>query len=147
VKFEKSTKQDSSKYLAYADYSNLTGAQQIGGAIFETKLDRTHPLAYGITTNTLPVFRDHELFMKPSSNPFANPFMYTAKTLLSGYISGPNLKKLGGTAAVSVYGKGSGQVIALLDNPNFRAFWYGPNKVLMNAIFFGNTISRGTKGR
>ena len=147
VKFEKSTKQDSSKSLAYADYSNMTGAQQIGGAIFETKLDRTHPLAYGIKSNTLPVFRDHELFMKPSSNPFANPFMYTGKPLLSGYISGPNLKKLSGTAAVSVYGKGSGQVIALLDNPNFRAFWYGPNKVLMNAIFFGNTITRGTKGK
>jgi hypothetical protein len=25
----------------------------------------------------------------------------------------------------------------------FRAFWYGTNKMLMNAIFFGHTINSG----
>ena len=36
-----------------------------------------------------------------------------------------------------------GRVICMSDNPNFRAFWYGTNKLFANAIFFGNTISRG----
>ncbi|TNE72955.1 zinc carboxypeptidase [bacterium] len=147
IKFEKSSGIDTSKSQAYSDYGNLTGAQVIGGSIFETKVDLTHPLAYGLNSDKMPVFRDHTLFMKPASNPFANPFMYTAKPLLSGYISKPNLARLGNTAAVTVFGKGRGKVIALLDNPNFRAFWYGPNKVLMNAIFFGNTISSGTVQR
>jgi len=26
------------------------------------------------------------------------------------------------------------------DNTNFRAFWYGTNKLLMNAIFFGEIM-------
>ncbi len=147
VKFERSAAVDTSKNQAYADYGALNGAQIIGGTIFETTVDLTHPLAYGLSSDKMPVFRDHTLFMKPASNPFANPFRYTAKPLLSGYISKPNVERLGNTAAVSVFAKGRGKVIALLDNPNFRAFWYGPNKVLMNAIFFGDTISSGTAQR
>ncbi len=33
-----------------------------------------------------------------------------------------------------------GKVIYFTDNTNFRAFWYGTNKLLMNAIFFGNEM-------
>jgi hypothetical protein len=28
----------------------------------------------------------------------------------------------------------------MLDNPSFRAFWYGTDKLMANAVFFGNTI-------
>jgi len=31
-------------------------------------------------------------------------------------------------------------VISLYDNTNFRAYWYGTNKVFMNAVFFGQII-------
>jgi hypothetical protein len=39
---------------------------------------------------------------------------------------------------------GRGKVINMADNTNFRAFWYGTNKLFANAIFFGNIISGGT---
>ena len=32
----------------------------------------------------------------------------------------------------------------MIDNPNFRAFWYGTNKLMANMIFFGNLIQMGT---
>ena len=35
---------------------------------------------------------------------------------------------------------GSGRVMVFTDNTNFRAFWYGTNKLLMNAIFFGDKM-------
>jgi len=35
---------------------------------------------------------------------------------------------------------GSGRVIAFTDNTNFRAFWYGTNKLLANALFFGHSM-------
>ena len=35
---------------------------------------------------------------------------------------------------------GKGLVILFTDNTNFRAFWYGTNKLLMNAIFFGDIM-------
>ncbi|MDX5437884.1 MAG: zinc carboxypeptidase, partial [Pontibacter sp.] len=92
----------------YADIANSEGAQVIGGAIFETKLDLTHPLAYGYTDAQLPVFRSNTLFMERSKSPNANPVMYTAKPLMAGYISKPNLQQLQNTAAVDVSTLGAG---------------------------------------
>jgi hypothetical protein len=31
-------------------------------------------------------------------------------------------------------------VIALPDDPNFRGFWYGGNRVFFNALFYGRAI-------
>ncbi|WP_276498212.1 M14 family metallopeptidase [Pontibacter litorisediminis] len=126
---------------AYADMANSEGAQVIGGAIFETTLDLTHPLAYGYTDAQLPIFRSNALFMERSKSPYANPVMYTANPLMAGYISKPNLEKVKNTAAVDVSALGAGKVIAMPDNPNFRAFWYGTNKLFLNSIFFGQIIS------
>ncbi|WP_242927044.1 M14 metallopeptidase family protein [Pontibacter vulgaris] len=125
----------------YADMGNRTGAQVIGGAIFETTLDLTHPLGYGYYNSKLPVFRDNTYFMEVSKSPYANPLVYTSKPLLSGYISKPNLKQLQNSAAITVSAIGSGKVIAMTDNPNFRAFWYGTNKLFLNSIFFGQLIN------
>ncbi len=35
---------------------------------------------------------------------------------------------------------GKGRVLIFTDNTNFRGFWYGTNKLLMNAIFFGDKM-------
>jgi hypothetical protein len=35
---------------------------------------------------------------------------------------------------------GKGKVTVFTDNTNFRAFWYGTNKLMMNAIFFANLM-------
>lgn len=128
----------------YADRSAAQGAQVIGGSIFNTKLDLSHPLGYGYNDDDLTVFRNSTLFMKKAKNPYATPLYYTDEPLASGYISDENMEKLKGTAAIVVSGLGSGKVISMTDNPNFRAFWYGTNKLFMNAIFFGQTISGGS---
>ena len=128
----------------YADMSKDRGAQYIGGTIFDTKLDLTHPLGYGYNDEDLTVFRNSTLFVKKAENPYATPLYYTENPLASGYISDENLEKLSGTAAVVVTDVGSGRVISMTDNPNFRAFWFGTNKLFMNAIFFGQTIDGGS---
>ncbi len=129
----------------YADMDKTRGAQYIGGTIFHTKLDLTHPLGYGYNDDDLPVFRNSTLFLKKADNPYATPLYYTEEPLASGYVSDENLEKLSGTAAIVVSDVGSGTVVSMTDNPNFRAFWYGTNKLFMNAIFFGQTID-GSSG-
>jgi hypothetical protein len=124
----------------YADMDKARGAQYIGGTIFHAKLDLTHPLGYGYNDDDLTVFRNSTLFLKKADNPYATPLYYTDDPLASGYISDENLEKLKGTAAIVVSDVGSGRVISMTDNPNFRAFWFGTNKLFMNAIFFGQTI-------
>ena len=128
----------------YADMSNARGAQYIGGTIFHTKLDLTHPLGYGYNDKNMTVFRNSTLFLEKAENPYATPLYYTENPLASGYISDENLEKLSGTAAIIVSDVGSGRVISMADNPNFRAFWFGTNKLFMNAIFFGQTIDGGS---
>ena len=140
ISFKKS-EDESVARRPYADMGNDVGAQVIGGAIFETTLDLTHPLAYGYTDAQMPIFRSNTLFMERSKSPYANPVMYTSNPLMAGYISKPNLQQVKNSAAVDVSGVGAGKVIAMPDNPNFRAFWYGTNKLFLNSIFFGQIIN------
>ncbi|REE82025.1 zinc carboxypeptidase [Lutibacter oceani] len=128
------------KNISFEQKSDFSGAQVIGGAIFETKLDRTHPINFGYTSTKLPMFRRTKIFIKPDSSSFNNPILYTQNPLLSGYISKPNLNALKGTVPFQIKRMGAGRVAVFTDNTNFRAFWYGTNKLLMNAIFFGKTM-------
>ena len=140
LKIEFKSKKDSTQNTSFEQKSNYFGAQVIGGAIFETNIDRSHPIAFGYKNNTLPVFRNSTIFMKPDKNSYNNPISYSEKALLSGYISNKNLLELKKTSMCKIGNLGKGKVIYFTDNTNFRAFWYGTNKLLMNAIFFGNEM-------
>ena len=35
---------------------------------------------------------------------------------------------------------GKGRVIVLTDNTNFRAFWYGTNRILTNALYLSDKM-------
>ncbi len=131
---------DSTQQRPYELMSRYRGAQVIGGSIFETKADLSNPLFYGYAASNIPVFRNSTIIMERSKNAYANPLMYTANPLLSGYVSSKNISKLGNTAAVQVDKVGRGTVITFTDNPNFRAFWYGTNRMFLNALFFGREI-------
>lgn len=140
VKFKKATK-DTTQVIPYAAQSKAKGAQVIGGAIFNMEIDNTHPLAYGYYQNTLPVFKRGTIFLEPAKRNISNPFRYTKNPLLSGYVSKENLKQISGSPAVSISSYGEGKVIAFVDNYNFRAFWFGTNRLFINSLFFGDQIS------
>ncbi len=139
-----SNSDDEVETKAYINQSNDSGAQVIGGAIFNAKLDLTHPIAYGFNDDEMTIFRNSTMFVKKGGNPYSTPVYYTDQPLAAGYISDENLERLKNTASVVISRSGSGKVIAMVDNPNFRAFWYGTNKLFANAIFFGHTISGST---
>lgn len=81
------------------------------------------------------------MVLEPSKKVGATPFQYSNSPLLSGYVSEENLGRISGSpaAVVSVYGHG--RVIGFADDPNFRAFWLGTNKLLINSVFWGFTIA------
>ena len=112
----------------------------LGGAIFNTKIDRSHPINFGQTNTNMPIFRNSTIFIEKDNESYNNPVVYTEKPLLSGYISEENVELLKSTTPVKINKIGKGKVIYLTDNTNFRAFWYGTNKILMNSIFFGNIM-------
>ena len=124
----------------YAQRDTYRGAQVIGGAIFATEVDLTHPVAYGLTRERLPVFRNEDAMIERGSNPYAYPVVYTDDPLLAGYISEEKEEELRNTAAVAVTKSGKGTIIVFADNPNFRAYWYGTNKLFMNSLFYGSIV-------
>jgi len=132
---------DSIKNASYADLSEISGAQSMSGAIFGADVDLTHPLAFGYNNKVVSMFKANSVFMEKGKNPFAAPFTYGKQPMQSGWISEQNKANIKNTAAVIVNALGSGRIINIADNPNFRAFWLGGSKLFMNAIFFGRNIS------
>jgi len=125
----------------YGEIADDLGSQEIPGTIFEAELDLSHPLIFGYKRSKMPVFRDGEVFMEKSKNPYASPLVYTANPLLGGYLNRKYTDIVKNTAGIVVSGSGAGRVIYMADNPNFRAHWYGTNRLFLNALFFGNLIS------
>ncbi len=140
IKYKTIKNADSVAFRNYDTQQEVARAQYIPGAIFNCKVDNTHPIAYGITSAEIPVFREGTGMFEKPSDPFATPLAYTSKPLLAGYISPSNEKILKGSASVICSNFGGGRVISFSDNPNFRAFWFGTSKLFMNAVFFGQTI-------
>jgi hypothetical protein len=132
----KKNKSLTAKNISFEQRSNFRGAQVIGGAIFDTKLDRSHPINFGYKNDNLAVFRNTTIFINANKNSYSNPIQYTKDPLLSGYISEENLDSLSLSVPLKIGGIGRGTIVAFTDNTNFRGFWYGTNKLLMNAIFF-----------
>ena len=86
--------------------------------------------------STRKILNIYLLFMEKGKNQFAVPFVYAKSPLQSGWLSAENKKAMQNTASVLVNTSGSGRVINIADNPNFRGFWLGGSKLFMNAIFF-----------
>jgi hypothetical protein len=128
----------------YADIDHAKGAQETSGAIFEVSADLTHPLLYGYNNNKIAVFKGNNLFLEPSKNAYGNPVIFSNAPLLSGYISKENLAKLKNASYLGVSTLGKGRVIGFTESLAFRAFWFGTNKMLMNAILYGHLIDEAS---
>ncbi len=128
------------------DYANMSAARaggSIPGTIFEAQIDLTHPLGYGYNYRNFSIFKANNIILENTTNPYASPVRYTNRPLQAGFASVQNQSMLAGAPAVVVSSAGSGRVIGIVDDPNFRAFWQGTNKMFFNAMFFGRTISGG----
>jgi len=128
------------KNISFEDRGKFSGSQVVGGAIFETKIDKSHPINFGIKGKNLSTFRNNTIFMKPDKNSYNNPIEYSNNPLVSGYISNENLELLKNSVPFKVKRYSSGKIFLFTDNTNFRAFWYGTNRLLMNAIYLSNKM-------
>lgn len=137
---ELKSKNTEAKDVSFEQVDDYKGAQEVAGSIFETKLDLSHPINYGMPRNILPMFRNTSIIIEPNKNSFNNPIQYTANPLISGYISKPKLELLKSTVPFQLSKKGEGRVLYFTDNTNFRGFWLGTEKLLWNAIFFNKLM-------
>ncbi len=124
--------------VAWAERGAARGAHSVGGTILLTELDGTHPLSFGIG-ETVPTFRAQSTFYEAESAAGVVG-RYASSPLLSGYISAPRMDSAAGSASVVAIHRGRGTVIAILDEPVFRGFWLGSARLLVNAVFLGDSF-------
>jgi len=125
---------------AYAEARDEAAFKLVRGVILEGQIDITHPLGYGYTHEVLPMFRRSAKFMARSDNAYSTPVIYSEAPLLSGYMSEENQTIAGGSASLIIDAQGEGAVVLALDATTFRAFWWGTQKLLLNALFFGDLL-------
>ena len=126
--------------VAFDERQAFYGAQQTGGAIFKSSIDKSHPINYGIESSTLPLFRNSNVYMSKDKQSFNNPILYTNDPLMSGYVSEENLSLLKKSSPFKLVRKGRGKILLMTDNTNFRAFWFGTNRILLNMLFHSNIM-------
>ncbi|MCH9695942.1 MAG: peptidase [Gammaproteobacteria bacterium] len=125
---------------AYSEKDNLEAVDIIGGAIFSADLDNTHPLGFGFPRRPIHLHKNMEEPMENTANPYSVVIAYDDEPVMSGYVSDKNVEALAGTAALIAERSGAGSVILFADNPNFRGYWYGTNKLFLNSLFFSRVF-------
>jgi hypothetical protein len=125
---------------SYADKDSEEAQNVVGGAIFSANLDNTHPLGFGYDRRNIFLHKNYKEPMAPTENPWATVIAYDEKPVFSGFVSTENEGALAGTAALIAERAGAGAIILFADNPNFRGYWYGTNKLFLNALFFSKSF-------
>ncbi|NNC78467.1 MAG: hypothetical protein HKN77_10920, partial [Woeseiaceae bacterium] len=126
--------------LSYDDKDRFDAVDVIGGAIFTADLDDAHPLGFGFKGRRLYLHKNIKEPLLPTDNPFGTVIAYSQDPVYSGYVSDKNRDALAGTPALIAERSNKGSIILFADNPNFRGYWYGTNKLFMNALFFSTVF-------
>ena len=126
----------------YVNANEILGRESVGGAIFNIDIDITHPLAFGYSYGTIPIYKNNTVWIAPSKNQFSTVGKYTQNPHVDGFITNKNLEEfLKPSAALIVSPIGRGRVVLFDHNPNFRGSWYGTNRLFLNALFLGQEIN------
>jgi hypothetical protein len=128
--------------LEYAGKGQDDARHVIGGAVFGSDLDITHPLGFGFTRRLVATNRNTVFKLPVPKDPYGQIAVYTDAPLLSGYASEKRINELKGTPMMTAERVGAGSVILFADDPNFRATYRGAEKLFLNAIFFSKTFDR-----
>lgn len=127
--------------LQYDEREELAAKQFIPGTIFEGELDLSHPLTFGYTNNSLPLFRNHSLIIAKTHIAFSEVIKYKRRPLMSGYVSPQLLEQVAQAPSLVAHNYDKGRVIATMDNLMFRGFWLGSSKLLANSLFFAHVYN------
>lgn len=128
--------------VPYATKGQKDAEHVIGGALFESNLDITHPMGFGYVRPQVTTNRNTSFVLPVPKDPYARVAVYTQQPLQSGYASPKRINEIKGTPMLTAERQGQGSVILFADNPNFRATYVGAEKLFLNALFFSRAFDR-----
>ena len=140
TRFKTNPKADSTLNFNYADRDKERNINRISGAIFNTEIDNSHPICYGYSGSSIPVFKSGSSVAKTLEIQYSEPVKFTEQPFLSGFVSDANLDRIKNAPVISVQNSGRGKIISYHENMTFRGIWLGTNKLLINGVVFGGII-------
>lgn len=134
---------ENNQRIDYVNRSQTETAQRINGGIFLADLDITNPIAFGIRRRAVYFTKNGTTILNPSKNKYATIAKYHSNAYISGYVAKDNVNKISNSAAILASSLGSGNILLFAENPNYRHYWHGTDRLFINALFFGNQLSYG----
>jgi hypothetical protein len=118
----------------YIDSERLEISGGVAGAIYEVKMDETHPLGYGTGGKFYTLKNNSTRFALLSGGVNAG-IITSVDSYRSGYIGYKIKSQMAQSLAIGLENQGRGEIIYFVDNPIFRGFWESGKLVLSNAVF------------
>ncbi len=128
----------------YENAEKETDARVLAGSIFQTDIDLSHPLNFGLKSSKSAVMKTSSRVYEPTANAYATPAKYSPDFLLSGYLPKGSENTYKSGASTTVHGMGSGKIICFHDNPLFRGYWKTGERMFDNALFLSGMIESKT---
>lgn len=123
---------ESTRWIRFDQKETVKQAAEIAGAIFDVQLDPSHPIAFGLRQR-IAAFKMNREVLKPATAAGSTVGVYTRDPILSGYVPHDRRSAFDATAAILSLTKGDGRVVLMQDSPTFRGFWFGTDRLILNA--------------
>jgi len=118
----------------YGDAAREYISSTTPGAIFETQIDATHPLGFGLGDTYFSLKTGTQAY--PYQENMWNIGYINSNPKTFGFVGVEARKRLKKNMIFGVEQKGGGSVVYLVDNPLYRAFWEQGKLLFSNAVFF-----------
>jgi len=130
-KGRKEAQQDSLRL--FGERERRAVSDETPGSIYRVDLDRTHPLAFGLSNGYFSLVQgsyDYELLKDGW-----NVGYLRTNNHIAGFVGRNAREKLKNTPILAVHELGRGSIVYLMDDPLFRGFWYNGKLLFGNAVF------------
>jgi Zinc carboxypeptidase len=126
---------DTPGYTTYEARRDSSGLKRIPGSALRGIVDISNPLAFGVKSEVYSLKFNSDALEPSESLQTVGYYDPDPKTILaSGYASQINRRKLAGKTFAAVQNIGSGRVVFLVDNTQYRLFWVGTARMVQNAV-------------
>lgn len=127
--------------IAYAKREKERTKNNITGAIFNVKVDNTHPLAYGYDSSYASLKTSSSAY-KYLNKGFNVAYFDDSSKRLSGFAGEKALEEISNSLVFGEQRMGRGSIIYMVDDVMFRSFWENGKLFFVNALFMVNNRSQ-----
>ncbi len=121
---------------SFQDREDLRRRNRVPGTILKVDVDTTHPSGYALSPE-LCVFKGDGAAMGVSEEAHVIAAYSRDTIAVSGYLPPGRGTQTARSPYLAERELGKGRVVLFAENPTFRGFWRGTERLLLNTLFFG----------